>query len=170
MWPPISLMSFCDPVQFIWNFIAILCFSRNLLNNSKHLSSLASVINSKLWHCASFNSNNLNCVLRFCYPELCLFLTLLYYNKLLPFRTKYSNSSWTCSAGPPNQSHFDSGSLCGIQSNASGLLPPRLIWHACWMLPPNLLAHYIARATLQWGCTFFPVLKMGRVSLYKDIM
>ena len=110
----------CDQVRFIWKLIAILSFSRSLLNNSKHLSSLASVINSKLWHCTSSNSNNLNCVLRFCYPELCLFLTLLYYNKLLPFRTKYSNSSWTCSAGPTNQSHFDSSSLCGIQSNASG--------------------------------------------------
>ena len=79
MWPPISLMSFCDPVQFFWNLIAILCFSRNLLNNWKHLSSLASVINSKLWHCASFNSNNLNCVLRFCYSKLCLFLVTLSY-------------------------------------------------------------------------------------------
>ena len=151
MWPPISLIAFCDPVQFIWNLTTIFCFSRN----SKHLSGLASVINSKLWHCTSSNSNNLNCVLRFCYPELCLFLTLLYYNKLLPFRTKYSNSSWTCSAGPTNQSHFDCGSLCGIHSNVSGLIPERLIWHACWMLPPNLLAHYIASATMQWSCTFF---------------
>ena len=105
-------------------------------------------------------------MLRFCYSKLCLFLTLLYYNKLLPFRTKYSNSSWTCSAGPTNQSHFDSGSLCGIQSNASGLIPERLICHACWMLPPNLLDHYIVRATMQWSCKFFSVLKMGRAALY----
>ena len=69
----------CDQVRFIWKLIAILSFSRSLLNNSKHLSSLASAINSKLWHCASFNSNNINCVLRFCYSKLCLFLVTLSY-------------------------------------------------------------------------------------------